>query len=98
MDEGVFGGVDNSQAVVVRRLEDDDANEGARNELLQMQRIRELDMEPLEVEEDDDSEADNSNDSRFFSSLHRFYSFVYQRFCAETLVTFLNLVALAAYQ
>lgn len=61
MDEGDVGVVDNSLALVLRGLEDDAANEGARNELLQMQRIRELDMEPLE-EEEDDSEADNSND------------------------------------
>jgi len=66
MDEGDAGVVDNSLALVLRGLEDDDANEGSRNELLQMQRIRELDMEPLE-EEEDDSEAENSNDSRFFN-------------------------------
>lgn len=68
MDEGDVGSVDNSLALILRRLEDNDdsANEGSRNEILQMQRIRELDMEPLE-EEEDDSEADNSNDSRCFN-------------------------------
>lgn len=68
MDEGDNGSVDDSQALVVRRLEED-RDEGPRNELLQMQRIRELDMEPLE-EEEDDSEAGPSvsdNDSRFLS-------------------------------
>jgi hypothetical protein len=77
MDEGDIGAVDDSQALVVRPLEDDARDEGPRNELLQMQRIRELDMEPLE-EEEDDSEAGHSvsdNDSRFLPSPVQLYSF-----------------------
>ncbi|KAG0596148.1 hypothetical protein M758_UG228700 [Ceratodon purpureus] len=66
MDEEDVGSVDESQAVVVRLVEDGASDDGPRNELLQMQRIRELDMEPLE--EEDDSEAGHSvsdNDSSF---------------------------------
>lgn len=66
MDEGDIGAVDDSHALVVLPLENNVADEGPRNELLQMQRIRELDMEPLE--EEADSEAGHSlsyNDSRF---------------------------------
>ncbi|XP_024378293.1 uncharacterized protein [Physcomitrium patens] len=64
MDEGDIGAVDDSHALVVLPLENNVADEGPRNELLQMQRIRELDMEPLE--EEADSEAGHSlsyNDS-----------------------------------
>lgn len=66
MDEGDIGAVDDSHALVVLPLENNVADEGPRNELLQMQRIRELDMEPLE--EEADSEAGHSlsyNDSRW---------------------------------
>lgn len=65
MDERDVGSVDNSLARVFRHL-DESEDTGSRNELLQMQRIRELDMEPLE-EEEDDSEADNPNSSRFLN-------------------------------
>ncbi|XP_024376542.1 uncharacterized protein [Physcomitrium patens] len=65
MDEGDIEAVEDSQVLVASSLEDDSTNEGPHNELLQMQRIRELDMEPLE-EEEADSEAGHSlsdNDS-----------------------------------
>lgn len=66
--DGDIRGVDDSQAIVFRRLDDDeDTEERLRNELLQMQRIRGLDMEQREMEEAD-SEASLSlsdNDSRF---------------------------------
>lgn len=70
MDEGDIEAVEDSQVLVASSLEDDSTNEGPHNELLQMQRIRELDMEPLE-EEEADSEAGHSlsdNDSRFLPS------------------------------
>ena len=77
MDEEDIGAVDDSQAFVVRPSEDVDRGEGPRNELLQMQRIRELDMEPLEEEEDDsEKNSVSDNDSRFLLTPVQLYRFL----------------------
>lgn len=105
MDEGEIGGLDDSRAIVVRRVEDDDdTEEGLRNELLQLQRIRGLDMEQLEME-DDNSEASLSlsdNDSRFSPSSKQFIYPLYF-LCSLPVLNnqpdhFLDMVVLLAYR
>ena len=81
MDVGYSGGLevgDESSALELQPPEDESVDSARRNERLQMQRIRELDMEQLEVEEaDSDPLLSDNDDSRssLFSSPHAWTGF-----------------------